>query len=243
MDSQERRELLARRLNPSGAHANSPAASPQPNLPTWTETQGTPPAPPPRLVPDQDMAALAGNTRRAIHVDGDTASVQHASLALGDAHGREFPPRSEVEKGNGNARTGAGGFSNAIRAGFGKYVDFSGRASRSEYWWWAVFHFLVTVVVVLPLMMADPSNALAFLILYWGVTLALFLPSFAVMVRRLHDTDRSGWWVLISAIPLIGAFVLLFWLARSGTRGPNRFGPPPLGSSLQRGYDRLRLGS
>ena len=228
MDAQEHRELLARRLNPSGARANSPAASSQPNHPTWTETQGIPPAPPPRPVADQDAAALAGNTRRAIHADPDAGSVQQACLATDDARGREFPPRPETETGNGNTRGGSGGFGNAIRAGFGKYVDFSGRASRSEYWWWAVFHFLVTVVVVLPLMMADPSNALAFTILYWVVTLALFLPSFTVMVRRLHDTDRSGWWVLISAIPLIGAFVLLFWLARSGTPGPNHFGPPPL---------------
>ena len=235
MDAQEHRELLARRLNPSGARANSPAASSQPNHPTRTETQGVPPAPPPRPVADPDAAALASNTKRAIHTDRDAASAERAALASGDAHVHEFPPRSEAEKGNGNAREGSGGFSTAIRAGFGKYADFSGRASRSEYWWWAVFHFLVTVVVVLPLMMADPSNALAFTILYWVVTLALFLPSFTVMVRRLHDTDRSGWWVLISVIPLIGAFVLLFWLARSGTLGPNRFGPPPASGLVAEG--------
>ena len=235
MDAEERRELLARRLNPSLARANSPATSSQPNHPTWTETQGIPAAPPPRSVADQDAAALAGHTRRTIHADRSAASVQQASLASGNAHSREFPPRSEAEKGHGNGRTGAGGFRNAIRTGFRKYVDFGGRASRSEYWWWAVFHLLVTVVVVLPLMMADSNNGSAFVILYWVVTLALFLPSFTVMVRRLHDTDRSGWCVLISVIPLIGAFVLLFWLARSGTLGPNRFGPPPASGLVAEG--------
>ena len=70
---------------------------------------------------------------------------------------------------------------------------------------------------------------------YFGVlsgiaSLALFLPNLAVGVRRLHDTDRSGWWVLISVIPIIGWIVLLVFLVSSGTPGGNRFGPPPAGT-------------
>jgi uncharacterized membrane protein YhaH (DUF805 family) len=60
------------------------------------------------------------------------------------------------------------------------------------------------------------------------VSLALFLPGLAVSVRRLHDTDRSGWWVLLFLIPLIGAIVLLIWYCSRGTPGGNRFGPDPL---------------
>ncbi len=61
----------------------------------------------------------------------------------------------------------------------------------------------------------------------WG--LATFLPSLAMGVRRLHDTDRSGWWWLLSFIPLIGIIVLIVFWCSEGTRGPNRFGPDPLG--------------
>ena len=58
--------------------------------------------------------------------------------------------------------------------------------------------------------------------------LALFLPGLAVSIRRLHDRDKSGWWVLLAFIPLIGAIILLIWFIMRGTQGPNRFGPDPL---------------
>ena len=134
------------------------------------------------------------------------------------------------------------GFSDAIRSGFQKYVTFSGRATRSEYWWWVVFHVLVVVVAALLDRLLFPGSARVRS--YGGIlsgiaTLALFLPGLAVLVRRLHDTDRSGWWCLISIIPIIGGIVLLFFLASKGTLGTNRFGPPPASAGSLPGYDPL----
>ncbi len=62
--------------------------------------------------------------------------------------------------------------------------------------------------------------------------LAILLPAIAVTVRRLHDTDRSGWWIFLGLIPIIGSLVLLFWYVSRGTEGDNRFGPDPLGANV-----------
>lgn len=229
MDSQEHRRLIARRLNLSGAHSNSTADSSQPDHPTWPETQGIPPAPPQHALAEQAVAMLAGSTRLAIHSHRDAASVQRAALASVDAQVRGSQPRSGAEKGNGNMREGAVGFSNAIGAGFGKYVDFSGRASRSEYWWWTVFNLLVTFVAIMLDAVLFPGSISAqstYGVLTVIASIALFLPSLTVFVRRLHDTDRSAWWLLISLVPIVGAIVLLVFLVSAGTPGANRFGPP-----------------
>lgn len=98
-----------------------------------------------------------------------------------------------------------------------KYLDFSGRARRPEYWWFALFVFIGNVVFAI--IGIDLLGAL------WG--LALLLPSIAVGVRRLHDLDKSGWWLLIGLIPLIGFLVLLYFFVQPGTSGANRFGPEP----------------
>src|SRR3712207_2846210 len=117
-------------------------------------------------------------------------------------------------------------FRSAVETGFRKYVTFSGRASRSEYWWWALFYVLVFIVAgILDLILFPGSTGVqtgAGRVAYSGgaitaiAGLALLLPSLAVTARRLHDTDRSGWWILISLIPLIGAIVLLFFMATKG---------------------------
>jgi uncharacterized membrane protein YhaH (DUF805 family) len=114
------------------------------------------------------------------------------------------------------------GFTQAISSGFQNYVNFSGRAIRSEYWFWTLFTVLLWIVasiidVALGLGILAPLGALATL-----------LPSIAVAVRRLHDTDRSGWWFLLIFIPLIGPIVLIVWFCMRGTVGSNRFGPDPL---------------
>ena len=104
---------------------------------------------------------------------------------------------------------------------------FSGRAQRSAYWWWALFYFIVLIV-------AEILDSVIFgevQVLYLIITLALLLPTIALGVRRLHDTDRSGWWLLIAFIPLIGAIVLIVFFVQKGTTGPNRFGPDPLGGA------------
>jgi uncharacterized membrane protein YhaH (DUF805 family) len=117
-------------------------------------------------------------------------------------------------------------FVEAIQSGFSNYVNFSGRAQRSAYWWWALFYFIVLIV-------AEILDSVIFgsPVLYLIITLALLLPTIALGVRRLHDTDRSGWWLLIAFIPLIGAIVLIVFFVQKGTTGPNRFGPDPLGGA------------
>jgi uncharacterized membrane protein YhaH (DUF805 family) len=116
-------------------------------------------------------------------------------------------------------------FTQAISSGFQNYVNFSGRAARSEYWFWTLFAFLVSIVtggidhLIFPTMEFSPLNSLA--------GLALFLPGLAVTIRRLHDLDRTGWWVLL-VLTIIGIVVLIAWFVMRGTVGPNRYGPDPL---------------
>lgn len=101
------------------------------------------------------------------------------------------------------------------------YVGFSGRARRAEYWQFVLFN-IVAMIVCFVIDLAIGSS-----ILYILYVLAVLLPGLAVGVRRLHDTDRSGWWVLISLVPLIGGIVLLVFMCLEGTRGPNKYGPDP----------------
>jgi uncharacterized membrane protein YhaH (DUF805 family) len=103
-------------------------------------------------------------------------------------------------------------FQDAIKTCLGKYATFSGRASRSEFWWWFLFMVLATAAG------SVISDKLAGL-----VTLATVLPYVAVTARRLHDIDRSGWWQLISLIPVIGGLVLLYWCVQP-SGGANRYG-------------------
>ena len=112
-------------------------------------------------------------------------------------------------------------FTDAIRDGFSKYVTFSGRSSRSAYWWWYLFGVLV-LVVSLAIDYALGAGG----ILYVLVALAMLLPNLAVLVRRLHDSGRSGWWILIALVPLIGAIVLLVFTLQ-GSDPPNQWGNGP----------------
>jgi uncharacterized membrane protein YhaH (DUF805 family) len=115
-------------------------------------------------------------------------------------------------------------FTQAIKSGLSKYVDFSSRAARSEYWFFTLF----TVLVSLATSLVDNVVLSGTPILNGIATLALLLPGIAVSVRRLHDTDRSGWWMLLIFIPLVGAIVLIVWFCMRGTIGQNRFGADPL---------------
>jgi uncharacterized membrane protein YhaH (DUF805 family) len=113
-------------------------------------------------------------------------------------------------------------FGEAISDGFSKYADFSGRSSRSAYWWWTLFYVLVFIGASI---LDAAANTPIIAILVW---LGFIIPNLAVLVRRLHDTDRSGWWVLIGFVPLIGAIVLIvFACLESGP--PNKYGPGPDG--------------
>ncbi|WP_422736812.1 DUF805 domain-containing protein [Micromonospora sp. WMMD729] len=120
-------------------------------------------------------------------------------------------------------------FGTAVKSVLSQYVGFTGRARRSEYWWFFLFTVLVSIVAsvldnALGLTFADDSsNGFIGLV----VSLALLLPTLAVAVRRLHDTDKTGWWLLIGLVPIVGAIVLIVFFVQDGTPGANRFGPSP----------------
>lgn len=117
-------------------------------------------------------------------------------------------------------------FTEAITSGLQNYFNFSTRARRSAYWYWLLFVTLVVVVATLidmavfPRVGVSPIRSLT--------NLALLVPGIAVGVRRLHDIDRTGWWLLLIFLPIIGAIILIIWFCMRGTDGPNRFGPDPL---------------
>jgi uncharacterized membrane protein YhaH (DUF805 family) len=114
------------------------------------------------------------------------------------------------------------GFGEAIQSGFSNYVNFSDRAIRSEYWFWLLFAIIVAIVTgFIDAVIGVPLTNTIF-------ALATFLPGLAVSVRRLHDLDRSGWWLLLGLIPLVGAIILIVWFCTRGTVGANRFGADPL---------------
>lgn len=127
-------------------------------------------------------------------------------------------------------------FQQSIRTVLSKYATFSGRAARSEYWWWVLFvvglNFITTIIdatLIAPGLGLDPvgDSDAAVAPLSMVVGLLLFLPGLAVSVRRLHDLDKSGWWLLVMFVPLVGVLLLIFWFASRGTKGPNRFGREP----------------
>jgi uncharacterized membrane protein YhaH (DUF805 family) len=115
-------------------------------------------------------------------------------------------------------------FGQAISAGFSNYVNFSDRACRSEYWYWILFIILAEIVTSI----IDYAIGAQVVTSIFG--LATLLPSLGLAIRRLHDLDRTGWWVLLWFIPIIGWIILIIWFCTRGTDGPNRFGPDPLGS-------------
>jgi uncharacterized membrane protein YhaH (DUF805 family) len=106
-------------------------------------------------------------------------------------------------------------FGESIKTCFSKYADFEGRATRSEFWWWALF---VTLVSAATGVVSDVLSGV--------FSLAVLLPYLAVGARRLHDTDRSGWLQLIGLIPLIGWVLLIVWFAQEG-KEPNRYAATP----------------
>lgn len=107
-----------------------------------------------------------------------------------------------------------------------KYAQFSGRSRRKEYW----MFFLGNLIIGFALGMVDAVTGIGFLgILYM---LATLIPGIAVSIRRLHDTGKSGWWLLIGLVPLVGAIALIVFMATEGTRGPNEFGPDPKSGEL-----------
>lgn len=139
-------------------------------------------------------------------------------------------------------------FIESIRTVLSKYAVFNGRARRSEFWWYYLALMIVESVLYFVLVVpgltafttatmeaslagtaapAMPGSLAAGQLIMSLVALALLLPTLGVSVRRLHDTDRSGFWVLLGLIPLVGTIILIVWWASAGTPGPNQYGPDP----------------
>jgi uncharacterized membrane protein YhaH (DUF805 family) len=128
-------------------------------------------------------------------------------------------------------------FGTALRAFWSNYRNFKGRARRSEYWFIQLFLVatnLVAAVIDLALMDGDVDRFIAnggggIVGLIWII--ATIVPALAVLVRRLHDTNRSGWWALVGFIPLIGTIAILIFTVTDSTQGENRFGASPKDST------------
>lgn len=124
-------------------------------------------------------------------------------------------------------------FGAAIASFWSNYVNFKGRARRSEYWFVVLFLVLTNMAATIIDFTLFFDNLDEFLLtsgfgpvgVLWA--LATFLPSLALVVRRLHDTDKSGWWILIGLVPVAGAIVLLVFALLDSTAGDNRFGASP----------------
>lgn len=109
-----------------------------------------------------------------------------------------------------------------------KYAVFNGRARRKEYWYYYLFYMLIYIVLIIIDIVTGTFSAEAGMGLLIGIyTIAVLIPSIAVGVRRLHDTNRSGWWLLIGLIPIIGAIVLIVFLASDSKPEENQYGPNP----------------
>jgi uncharacterized membrane protein YhaH (DUF805 family) len=115
-----------------------------------------------------------------------------------------------------------------------RYADFNGRSRRKEYWMFTLLNFIVAVVLYALMFMGinyetgEPGVlgmlAMGLLGIYF---LAILIPSIAVQVRRFHDQEKSGWFVLLGLIPFVGGLIVIVFMCLEGTRGPNRFGEDP----------------
>lgn len=116
-------------------------------------------------------------------------------------------------------------FQTAVSTCLRKYATFSGRATRSEFWWFVLFQFMVQLVAALidiALLGFDGGEPFQMI-----ASLALLLPMLAVAVRRLHDNGRVGWWIFLGLVPIIGFLVLLYWYVQPSQGSANDFGPVP----------------
>lgn len=124
-------------------------------------------------------------------------------------------------------------FSQSIKSVFSKYADFSGRATRSEFWYFYLFTFLVGMVyffavITTAVTSGVDSSALTVLqIIYYTYALAIMIPSLAVTVRRLHDTGHSGWWIFLNLLLVIGSIILFIWYITDSDPDTNEYGDNP----------------
>ena len=127
-------------------------------------------------------------------------------------------------------------FTQSIKSVFSKYAIFTGRASRSEFWYFTLFNIITsTLLFLLGIAIGAatggsdgvPGGLIVGYILYIIYGLGVLIPSLAVAVRRLHDTNNSGWLILLGLIPCVGGIVLLVFMILQGTNGENKYGDIP----------------
>ncbi len=106
---------------------------------------------------------------------------------------------------------------------FRNCLDFDGRARRSEYWYFVLFNFVASLLLAICVFLLPVVGLVTYMIYVFGV----IIPHFSLIIRRLHDTNRSGWNMLFYLIPLAGTIIMLIFLVEEGTYGPNRYGPDP----------------
>jgi uncharacterized membrane protein YhaH (DUF805 family) len=140
-----------------------------------------------------------------------------------------YPPGGYPPAPRGYLEGGPVGFGDAVKEAFSHGFVYRGRASRSAYWWFVLFQAIVwialDVLFIIPAGMHNTPAIFAVLFIVLGlVGIYLFLVGLALLVRRLHDIDRTGWWVLIGLVPF-GGIVLLIFSLLEGTPGPNRYQP------------------
>lgn len=111
-----------------------------------------------------------------------------------------------------------------------QYADFKGRARRMEYWMFVLFNMIFALIIIaLDNLLGLTVEGLPYGYIYFVYVLFVFIPNLAVAVRRLHDTGKSGWMILVGLIPLIGAIWLLVLLVTDSKPGANQYGPNPKG--------------
>lgn len=143
-----------------------------------------------------------------------------------------YSPYPQAPQGNwvpgndqrGYLQGGPTGFGAAISEGFKNAFDYQGRASQGAYWWFALFNVLVVIVLyIIVFAIAATTKSFYGFILVGIYGIVAFFPGLALEIRRLHDTDRSGWWIFISLVPFVGGIWLLVLMCLDGTPGPNRY--------------------
>ncbi|WP_087548350.1 DUF805 domain-containing protein [Acinetobacter sp. WCHA39] len=138
------------------------------------------------------------------------APIASPSLSNGDQHNSAKEIFNKLEQTEASYRQ-------AIFTCFKKFADFKGRARRSEFWYFELFCVLISLVF--SFFISEDVATIAMLI--------TLIPSIAVSVRRLHDIGRSGWWMLITLVPIVGILLLLFWATQEGDSASNQYGEPP----------------
>lgn len=216
-------------------HDEAPAApAPEPQAPP------APAAPPVQQAPPEQFPPAAPTGRETIAVPpgggfgGDAGQQFGNQPAFGSPPPLDAPPPGFGPSGFG--ATGGGtpetpGFVGAYKDALSNYAKFDGRLSVGGYWRWVGLNIAIAVglfaLALIFTAVADTLGAL-FLIAYFLYGLAVLIPGLSSAVRRLHDTGKSGWMILVALIPLVGSIILIVFLVQSGERTPNQYGPVPV---------------